>query len=506
MRCKRRIMAATIFAVLSVCLSGCPNKQAIIASLQDCLEHVAEPGAATVPESVGVYIDTSPSMNGFLTSPDDTATLYSLCLHEMGKLVAGKYNQLSYYRVDTPLWLVEDTEDVLEEARKEYYYHDSGSFSKKYTKIGDGEGYDSLCLTTALNEGTNQDLFILITDFYENSVSNNVNAGKLIAKIKELADSDDGKVFGLIGVKSAFSGKIYDTGPDGETVSYGTEPGTVSFRPFYIIFRGYPQHVQSFCDNMMARLDNLGVQKGVDYAGCTFFEEDFFGLDYTALIGCVNPPTPRENFVWPYGANVMVKDTSGQVGETAIPVYNYKRSRTSGQPEANNDRILYFAYSVDKVHQDEFHTLIDENSKRETRELCPGNPKEVYLIACNTEDIMVAQWDGTAAFTRTTNNGADFFEVKQLYYDINEETLYIAMCLEDQQFTEGLWRLQWKSMLNKTEEQEPWWEQWHSPSGVRVDYSKTERLNEYVEPILEQMPCEGQSILTGVVYLNVKEY
>ena len=80
------------------------------------------------------------------------------------------------------------------------------------------------------------------------------------------------------------------------------------------------------------------------------------------------------------------------------------------------------------------------------------------------------------------------------------------MCLEDQQFTEGLWRLQWKSMLNKTEEQEPWWEQWHSPSGVRVDYSKTERLNEYVEPILEQMPCEGQSILTGVVYLNVKEY
>ena len=119
----------------------------------------------------------------------------------------------------------------------------------------------------------------------------------------------------------------------------------------------------------------------------------------------------------------MVKDTSGQVGETAIPVYNYKRSRTSGQPEANNDRILYFAYSVDKVHQDEFHTLIDENSKRETREFCPGNPKEVYLIACNTEDIMVAQWDGTAAFTRTTNNGADFFEVKQLYYDINEETL-----------------------------------------------------------------------------------
>ena len=511
-RCKRRGTSAAIWAVLiSVCLSGCADKRPIMSPPQDCLEHVAKPDIVTVPESVGVYIDTTPSMKGFLTSPEGSSSLYSLCLHEMGKLVTGKYNQLSYYRVDTPLWPVEDTVDVFEEARKDYYYYDSRYFPEIYAikeeeKDRDVEiGYDSLCLTTALNEGTNQDLFILVTDFYENSSNNNANVNKLIAKINELASSGDGKIFGLIGVKSAFSGEIYDTGPNGESVSYGTKPGVTEFRSFYIILRGYPQHVQSFYDNMMERLESLGAQKEVDYTGCLFYKRDFVELDYTALIGCVNQPTPRKEFLWPYGADIVVKDTNGQVGETAIPAYNYKKYYPRGQQEESDNRMLYFAYSIGKAYQEEFHSLISEIPQKETMEFYPGSPKEVYIITCNTEDIKATRWNGTDTFDETTSIGYDCFEVKQIYYDVDDESLYVAIRLEDTKFTEGFWRLQWKSILDTTEELEPWWEQWHSPSGANVDYSKTERLKDYIEPILKEMHCSEQNIISGVAYLNIKE-
>ena len=63
------------------------------------------------------------------------------------------------------MWRVDGLEDVLEQARDTSYYKMSESFkSKDYTKIGEGSGYDSLCLTAALEEGRSQDLSILISN------------------------------------------------------------------------------------------------------------------------------------------------------------------------------------------------------------------------------------------------------------------------------------------------------------------------------------------------------
>lgn len=500
----KRSLAAVV--ILGLCLSGCSviNTRPM-PDLYDVLPGTIVAETETKPETVGVYFDVTPSMAGFLTKQnnEEDNTLYSLCLHELGKLVAGQYGQVSCFRVDTPLWQVEGDENVFEEARKKEYYRDSSSLGRSYIKIGDESGYSSRCLTAALDYGTNQDLFVFITDFYENSIFNNVNAETVLSKFNELAGRDDGKVFGLIGIRSAFSGTIYDVGVDGASVKYGTGTEENVTRPFYMIIRGYPNQVRDFCEKMTKRLNTIGARKGEDYEATVFYVDGFSGLDYLSLKECENRLSPRKDFIWPYTTVTIRAET----GESTVQknVYGYRKS---GASKDSGDRILYFSYTVDEEHREAFHALIAESTEKGVVEFLPEEEQELSVLPCTTRKRSTALWDGDMAFvtqTASLENAGEYFEVLCIYYDEMREVLYAVLRLKDSRFDKGIWRLQWASVLDDPAEADTWWEDWTSPSGADVDYSKTERLTEYVETIAEKMPHADRTVLNGVVYLEIEE-
>lgn len=499
----------TAFVLILLCLSGCFGGSTPIVVLHDVLEQAPLPVSVTEVETVGVYVDVTKSMKGFLAHPkeSDEESLYSLCLNTMGRQIASSYKSVIFYRVDTPLWKVIGVEDVLEEARHTSYYEKSETFPKgRYSTDGleteykDNEykGYECLCLTAALREGTKQDLFILITDLYENSIENNTNANAFISEIQQLANLNDDKVFGLIGVKSVFVGPVYDSGPNGKPTYHGSpNADTDSYRPFYIFLRGYPEHVREFCDSMAKRLEGLGAQRGKDYETSVFYEDYFWGLDYTAWKGSANRLSPTKNFIWQDDLTVTVSDTDYRADNMEISVYGYKKG-SKDAPQGS----LYFSYSVDSAHQAEFHALAEKIGKEQSVDFLPGGEKVLCLLPCPVQERTISYWNGEIF---TPDDRKDTFEVCGLYYDQDAETLYAELNLEDQHLTEGLWRFEWKHMLEGSETAlHAWLDDWQSPE-KDIDYSKTERLRDYTKPMIEKLSNIEQCVLNGVAYLNIRE-
>lgn len=488
-----------------ICLSGCCGGTGPTAPLYDTLEQLVEQAVTPTakPGTVGVYIDVTPSMEGFLNHPYSTDdTCYSQCLNKMGALIAGKYDQITYYRVDTPLWRVDGDEDVLERARSRSYYQDSRKLSGgNYAQIIQEDGYDSLCLTPALEEGRNQDLSILITDFYENttrsSTGKNANVNALTGKILALAGLDDGKVFGLIGIKSEFSGSIYDTGLNGEIISYGEDH--LTYRPFYILLQGYPNHIQDFCQSMEKRLEELGKLRSEDYEITVFYGGAFTPLNYTAFKECANfiTSSTKKNSLWLDDTTVVINSAEDLEDSTILPLYGYRKNTAD-----TFGGKLYFAYSIDRAHQEQFHTLAEKIGEKSSTYFLPGGETEMFMLPCPARELTASRWDDDSAFIQ--QKAENLFDVCDLYYDQDTETLYAALRLEDAQLTQGVWRFQWKNVAEGSRmDTNPWWEQWHTPSGEGADYSKTERLIGYIEPIREKAFGAEQSILNAVVYLNI---
>lgn len=497
MLCRRQIFAAAI--PILICLNGCGSEASIV-TVNDALERSVAPASAVEIqlETVGMYVDVTPSMEGFLHNFGSTnPTLYSLCLNELGILLTSKYDDITYYRVDTPLWRVDGPEDVLEQARDVSYYANSENFSGRgYTLIGDGDGYSSTCLTAALCHGTKENLFILVTDLYENSTGKNTNANTLAKQIRSLAGQDDGKVFGLIGIKSVFSGDVYDIGPDGKSDEYGKD--RLSYRPFYILLRGYPEHVQDFCQSMETHLKELRAQAGANYEITVFYEEPFWPVDYSSFKGCANPITnsQKRKSLWLDDTVVNVKAAGKRADDVVLPVYGY-RQNTAG---VSGD-VLYFTYSIERTHREQFRALAAKIGEETTVNFLPGGERAVYMLPCPARALSMSRWnEDNAAFAERTTA---LFEVCGLYYDRDKEQLHAALYLADERLTQGLWRLEWKNVRETSDaELNPWWQSWHASNAD--DYSKTAHLNDYIMPILEKASGTEQSILNAVAYLNIE--
>lgn len=487
----KKIISVT-FMLLLVCLYGCDNNRVVYS---DSLETASKKEDVFPLKEVGIYIDVTSSMKGFLNNPySEGDTLYSLCLHEMGKLIAVKYSEPAFYRVDTPLWRVHESGETLEDARNADYYSDSAGFSKEYEKIGESSGYDALCLTPALENGRDQSLSILITDFYENSTGKNTNADKLIAEIRKLSNLDDEKVFGLIGIKSVFAGTIYDVGPNGDSIKYGLDE--LAYRPFYVIVRGYPNHVREFCNSMIKRLESIGAQRGLDFESTLFCYQHFPTLDYTDFMYCANDTTRNSKLIQSGRSSVDIKDSNGQISN--LPVYNYRKSTDIGEA-----RTLYFAYAVGSVCQDKFHALAEKSGELVRVDFLQKE-KDLYVLPSISQNMEIAYRSEKNTFE--PENKEDSFVVQEIYYDKSDEMLYVALLLDDRQIDTKLLRLRWASALSQPDlSLEPWWESWNSPTGEDVDYGKTERLTDYVSPILEELSNSRGCILNGVAYLMVKD-
>ena len=68
---------------------------------------------------------------------------------------------------------------------------------------------------------------------------------------------------------------------------------------------------------------------------------------------------------------------------------------------------------------------------------------------------------------------------------------------------QGIWRLQWRNVVNQENEASDWWKEWGSYGGSD-DCSKTERLGDYVNAVKGALSQEEMCILNGSIYLSVK--
>lgn len=448
---------------------------------KDALESVDQADPISIETlSVGIYVDTTSSMKGFLCTQRaaNTPNYYTLCLNEIENMVAAGYKEENtfFYRADTSIWSV--PENVLVEAKKSEYYVSSESLkeSRKYDNISGGDGYSYPCLTAALHNGQNEDFFILITDLYENESD---NAGKLINAFRELAETDDDKVFGLFAVRTQYAGTVHDIGPDNLKIEYGLDQD--AFRPFYVVVRGYPDAVCTFFDKLEERLH---IPDG-DYAREIFYTPSFQGLDYQNFNNCILD----DKLIWEQGnAKVLINERN------ELPVYDYR-----GVLDALSDEML-FSYLVPDNLRKEFADLAGEYGSMETVSI--GNDdRQVYRLEIPASETQISRWsDGDQEFQSQTVAHSSF-TVSSLFYDAEWEMLYAGLKISG--FTQGIWRLQWRNAVNQGDEASAWWKEWGSYGGSD-DYSKTERLDDYVIAIKGSITQQELRILNGSIYLNVK--
>ena len=126
---KRRLGKSILLLALCVSFAGCGTGMTENLNLEDTLpiQDIKSSDDCFTIKKVGVYLDVTPSMAGFLGMDTEEyealvpQTKYEICVDEVNKILAVQYdrNQMAYYRVDTPLWLAE--ENVLKEANKKEY-------------------------------------------------------------------------------------------------------------------------------------------------------------------------------------------------------------------------------------------------------------------------------------------------------------------------------------------------------------------------------------------------
>lgn len=472
------------YVLVILCLSGCGH-QAVV--LHDTLVSEA---AKIIPveknESVGIYLDATPSMSGFILENQTggmVRTVYAACLSELNGMLLSEYDgkNISCYRTDTALWKVE--ENVLEEAKYKKYYVNSEEMSKKrngYTRIGEISDYNVPCLAEALEHGSVGDLFVLITDFYENRA----NETAVLNTLRKLSKLNNDKVFGIVGIRSRFAGKIYDVGPYADTVEYGIDEDKE--RQFYVLVYGYPKKVNQICSQLQKRM--LEYTESCEYS--VFYEPDIKGLDYHDFKEC---QYYEKKFIWDYGMEVKINE------QQMLPVYKYWCN------EKSDGRTVLFAYTVPKALMNDFKLLSKENGQLEDVFIGNGQMKSMYHIDCLTNYGEVACWSDEHGCFENVGKGTDYFDVLGTYFEEEESQIYIFLQLHNQHLTKGIWKLCWKNYIEpNSQEKFGWFQDWGCENG-ELDYSKTERLNDYMDILIDNMPRANNCFLDGAIYLEVED-
>ena len=484
-----KLKICLIGIVLTCALAACTNSEKDI-NLRDSLQMsvVRETEAFQKAKTVGIYIDTTPSMGGFVSEivkNRQQINYYGMCMDQTSRIVANLFDEgsLSFYRTDTSIWKIENLEmNPLSEARFSDFYRNSRDLSEKYGLKNDGDGdgdYNFLCLKAALEHGETKDFSLLITDFYEN----NGSTSQLINAIKNVARENPKKVFGIVGIRSGFAGTIYDSGPDADSMEFGMEEEKL--RSFYVIVRGYYQDVENFCSRLQERMQEI-------HANCEmsiFYEPDVLGIDYHDNQEC---KLYKKGLLWNDGESVIIDDSIN------LPVYSYKKANNSER------RHLFFSYSIPDTLIDNFNRINKEIGKPEIIKMGTGFNQALQNISGLVTDKEMAIWSQGHDGFQQINSGGNGFEIEGIYFDEVGKHLYVLLYLKDEVIPETVCRIRWKNCLkNEDSLSYNWCEDWNYEMGME-DFEKTERLNDYFEAFIQTMRKPNRCFLDGLVYFKVE--
>lgn len=480
MKCQYQKFLVTF--LLCISLAGCGYEKDALTDTLPKMEQESE--KLEDINQIGIYVDVTPSMAGFIRvhfgdDPYKVDTYYKTCLRELNEILKILYSEdnKTYYRIDTPLYIVQ--ENVLENAVNDSYYNNKGDDEGRYQKIDlieeDGEGYDSWCLTNAFLRCRDDDLSILVTDFYENKSASSA----VIDALKGIINQK--KSVAIIGIKSQFSGTVYDMDPYSEGVLYGsTWEEEVVYRQFYVIVIGEYSAVENICYRLQESM-NLSKDK-IHYT--IFHEEKLYGLGYESFLQCYSRSSNSNDILLEQNS-VLINE------EVSFDVYQYVNKKNQ-----NKDVIVSYQVPDGNLRQE----LL--KGEQEVVILPDIGEKSVISIPLLVEDLSVFVWNGDTFSDDNKTGNNDVFDLKGFYFSPEDALLYLHFSISSNISIKGNIKLSaqlFMELSNLIDYQ--WVEQWNLKNG-EVDYEKTRNLKEYFDALKLQIPNKKDEILQFVFYLE----
>lgn len=181
--------------------------------------------AASESIDIDMYIDGTYSMAGYVNFPH--STVYSDAIKNVERTITSSWKKetIQYIKFG-------DSNEKLNRSQFLELNH-PGFYQELDTS-----------LQNVISAMDSNKMNIVVTDLFQT----NQDIDSLVMELKRQSFSEEGKALALIGIKSQFSGKIYDIGKNRLSVDYKTTEDIATYRPFYIMVLGKEADVRVLVD------------------------------------------------------------------------------------------------------------------------------------------------------------------------------------------------------------------------------------------------------------------
>lgn len=194
-----------------------------------------------------VYVDGTPSMNGFVTIE---GSRYARALRSLNLAITGKWKdaQIQFYRFGDDRREVLTPADFLNAQKPIFYPKTPEDVAANYPWFVNSE------INNVVNadKPSNDSLVLIVTDMTEN----NQNMRDVFESLKQKY-LNAGFSVGVLAQRSQFNGTVYDVGNNNESFEWNTnlperkKNGDKSYRPFYILMLGRYANINYFYERLV---------------------------------------------------------------------------------------------------------------------------------------------------------------------------------------------------------------------------------------------------------------
>jgi len=176
--------------------------------------------------AMDIYVDATLSMQGFVRPGPETRYIQTLQRLENATIKGWLKSEVNFYKFGNHIATLLDRQQFLESVARLDFYNDAQYRGRTH-------------LEDIVDKATPGNLTIIVTDLFEEN--SDLNALERELKTKYILS---GSAIGILGVKSAFDGIIYDIG-----LSKATSPHK-GLRPFYVLVLGNHKDVARLIEQM----------------------------------------------------------------------------------------------------------------------------------------------------------------------------------------------------------------------------------------------------------------
>ncbi len=275
---QRKWVVFVLIGFLTVVLAACLPTEKLDLTCE-LTQPIPTPSASAASLNIDVYVDGTPSMQGYVTHPRNKKTRYAqtIDLLEQTLFLGSKQRSISqekYYRLG-------EKAEKISTGRQGY-------LEAKQSKFYDGSAYPllkTLNIENAISPARENQLSVIITDLYQGREDvTNINR-----KIESSYFSDRKANYsvGILAIKSEFNGTVYTEDTTNNTFLYSTNDAqgkkVNEFRPFYVIFIGQYSDI-SYYFNKINESKSLPEDSHTEIFSPNFLIQELLFVDSTPAI------------------------------------------------------------------------------------------------------------------------------------------------------------------------------------------------------------------------------